>query len=136
MGTASTIDQVVFFDGVCNLCNAAVQFVIKRNLRQNLRFASLQSDYAGKILPELQNEETFKTIVLLKDGKIYLRSDAALEISRELSGLWPLFYGFKIIPRFIRDGIYNFIARHRYKWFGKQDACWIPTPDLNSRFVS
>ena len=110
--------------------------MIKRNTRQNLRFASLQSDFARKILPEHQLEETLRTIVLLKGGKIYLRSDAALEIARELSGAWPLLYGFKIIPRFIRDGIYNFIARHRYKWFGKQDACWIPTPDLNSRFVS
>jgi len=135
MGTARALEGVIFFDGVCNLCNAAVRFVIRRDSGQHFKFASLQSGLAKKSLVEYHLEENFRTIVLLKQGKIYLRSDAVLEIARGLKGLWPMLYGFKIIPRFFRDAAYNFIAQHRYRWFGKQDECWIPSPDLNSRFV-
>ena len=80
-------------------------------------------------------DDSVKTIVLLKGGKIYLRSDAALEISRDLDGLWPSLYLLKIIPRFVRDAVYNFISQRRYQWFGKTDECWLPTPDLSTRFV-
>lgn len=126
---------VIFFDGVCNLCNASVQFVIRRDARQKFRFASLQSDFAKNVLSQYHISDDIRTIILLRDNKIYLRSDAVLEISRELNGLWPLIYNFKIIPRFFRDGVYNFISKNRYQWFGRMDACWLPTPDFKSRFL-
>lgn len=129
------LDKIILFDGVCNLCSASVRFVIKRDRRKNFRFASLQSEFARKIILANNISDSVKTVVLLKGGKIYLRSDAALEISRELNGLWPLLYFLKIIPRFVRDTVYNFISQHRYQWFGKTDECWSPTPDLSTRFV-
>lgn len=128
-------DSVVLFDGVCNLCSGAIQFVIKRDPLVKFHFASLQSNYGQQLLTQLElNTESLYSIILIQDGKFYQRSDAALEIARKLSGGWPLLYGLKIFPRFLRDAVYNFIARYRYRWFGKKDACWIPTPDLKARF--
>jgi predicted DCC family thiol-disulfide oxidoreductase YuxK len=126
---------VILFDGVCNLCNASVQFVIKRDVKQKFRFASLQSDFAKNVLLQHHISDEIRTIVLLTNNRIYLRSNAVLEISRELNGLWSLIYIFKIIPRFFRDGVYNFISKNRYQWFGRIDTCWLPTPDLKSRFL-
>ena len=135
MGGTIPINKIILFDGVCNLCNATVRFMIKRDKKKAFRFASLQSEFGQGILETNRMAGTLKTIVLLKDDKVYLRSDAVLEIARDLDGLWPLLYIFKIIPRFIRNGVYDFISRHRYQWFGKTDECWLPSPDLNSRFV-
>jgi predicted DCC family thiol-disulfide oxidoreductase YuxK len=135
MGANNPIEKIILFDGVCNLCSAAVQFVIKRDKKKVFRFASLQSDFARKELQRKEIGNSVKTIVLLKGDKVYLKSNAALEISKELIGLWPLLYCFKIIPRFIRDAVYNLISQHRYQWFGKKDECWIPSSDLTSRFV-
>ena len=130
------MQPVILFDGLCNLCNEAVQFTIERDKQNLFRFASLQSDYATeKIAPfniVLQNLESF---ILLEDDKVYLRSTAALRVAKKLSGLWPLLYGFIIVPRFIRDAVYNYIAKNRYKWFGKQESCWVPTPELKSKFI-
>jgi len=117
------------------LCSASVRFVIERDAKKIFHFASLQSDFAKKIIPAKKIDDPVRTIVLLEGDKIYLRSNAALEICKELSGLWPLLYFFKIIPRFIRDGVYNFISKHRYQWFGKTNECWLPSPDLVARFV-
>jgi predicted DCC family thiol-disulfide oxidoreductase YuxK len=135
MGANNPIEKIILFDGVCNLCSASVRFVIKRDKKKKFYFASLQSDFAKKALSRKEIGDPVKTIVLLKENKIYLRSDAALEISRELNGLWSLLYFLKIIPRFIRDSVYNFISKHRYQWFGKTDECWLPAPDLSARFV-
>jgi len=129
------LDKIILFDGVCNLCSASVRFVIKRDSKKIFRFASLQSEFAKKIILANNISDSIRTIVLLKGNKTYLRSDAALEISKDLNGLWPLLYFFKIIPQFVRDAVYNFISQHRYKWFGKTDECWLPTPDLSARFV-
>ncbi len=129
------MNRIVLFDGVCNLCCSSVRFIIKRDKQRKFQFSSLQSDFAKKILSAHKLDDTIKTIVLIKNDKPYLRSDAALEISSELSGLWPLLYSLKIIPRFIRDSVYSFIARNRYQWFGKTDVCWLPSPDLSSRFI-
>lgn len=128
---------VIFFDGFCNLCSGAVQFVIKRDSQGLFRFASLQSDYAASALKQFELEPVqADSIVLLENGKVYQRSTAALRIAKKLKGLWPLLYGFIILPRFIRDGVYNFIAKNRYKWFGKQESCWVPTPELKERFLA
>ena len=135
MASNTPINKIILFDGICNLCSASVRFVIKRDTKRKFRFASLQSDFAKRVLLGKEIGNSVKTVVLLKGDRIYMRSDAAFEICRELNGLWPLLCFFKIIPRFIRDAVYNFIAQHRYRWFGKTDECWLPSPDLSSRFV-
>lgn len=129
-------DRIVLFDGVCNLCNSSVRFIIKRDKRKHFKFASLQSDYATDLFQRLNiDASSFDSIVLVEDDNTYIKSTAALKISKELSGLWPLLYVFIIIPRFIRDAVYDFIARNRYKWFGKKDYCEMPTPELRNRFL-
>jgi predicted DCC family thiol-disulfide oxidoreductase YuxK len=127
---------VIFFDGVCNLCQGSVQFIIKRDPQARFRFASLQSDYGRHILKELKlDTHTLESIILLTPNGVFQRSRAALEIARKLSGLWPVLYIFRIIPAGIRDLVYDWIARNRYRWFGKTESCWLPTPELKSRFV-
>jgi predicted DCC family thiol-disulfide oxidoreductase YuxK len=127
---------VIFFDGFCNLCNGAVQFTIERDDKNIFRFASLQSDYAQeKLKPYAMEPEQGESMVLLENGKVYERSTAALRVARRLGGAWPLLYGLIIIPRFVRDAIYNYVGKNRYKWFGKQESCWVPTPELRSKFI-
>ncbi|MFN8336215.1 MAG: thiol-disulfide oxidoreductase DCC family protein [Cyclobacteriaceae bacterium] len=138
MGTSGTLtkpESVILFDGVCNLCSGAVQFVIKRDPAAKFKFASLQSGYGQQQLERFGlDKSSFHSIILIQGDQFFERSDAALEITRGLRGAWPMLYGFKIVPRFIRDGVYNLIGRNRYKLFGKKDTCWIPTPELKSRF--
>ncbi|MEM6524908.1 MAG: DCC1-like thiol-disulfide oxidoreductase family protein [Bacteroidota bacterium] len=139
MGTSSKIAKsVILFDGVCNLCNGSVNFVIDRDKKDQFKFAPLQSEFARKKLIEVGiNNKALDTIILLnKDGSVQSKSSAALHIAKSLSGLWPLLYIFIIIPKFIRDLIYDFIARNRYRWFGKTDQCRMPTPELTQRFVA
>ena len=127
---------IIFFDGLCNLCNGAVQFTIQRDPKDLFRFASLQSNFAQETLAPFQIEpKKGDSFVLLENGKIYQRSTAALSVVRKLKGLWPLLYAFIIVPQFIRDEIYNFIAKNRYKWFGKEESCWVPTQELKSKFL-
>ncbi len=136
MGTNHPIKPTVFFDGVCNLCNRSVLFVIKRDRQAKFNFAPLQSAYAQYHLTALDPATNdLNTIVLLKDGKVYKRSRAILEITRCLSGLWPLLYAFVVLPAPLRDTVYDWVASHRYTWFGKKDECMIPTPPLRSRFI-
>lgn len=127
---------ILLFDGVCNLCNHSVQFIIERDKNKQVYFASLQSEAGQALLKHFGLEaESLKTLVLIDKEGAHLRSTAALRCSRLLSGVWPLFYSFIIIPRPIRDFVYNWIANNRYKWFGKQESCWLPTPDLKARFL-
>lgn len=128
--------SVVLFDGVCNLCNGFVQFAIRRDRKKNLSFSSLQSNFSKNLL--LQNGlngSYLDSLVFYKNGKIYTRSGAALRITKELDGLWPIAYSLMIIPYPIRDLVYDFIAKKRYKWFGKKDRCMVPTPELKERFL-
>lgn len=130
-------ENIILFDGVCNLCNASVLFVIERDKKNVFQFASLQSSFGQQVLKKHQlSSSDFDSMILLQDGIIHQRSDAALRIAKELSGAWKLLYGFIIVPRFIRNGVYNFVARNRYKWFGKQEACMIPTPELKAKFFA
>ena len=130
-------ENIILFDGVCNLCNASVLFVIERDKKNVFQFASLQSSFGQQVLKKHQlSSSDFDSMILLQDGTIHQRSDAALRIAKELSGAWKLLYGFIILPRFIRNGVYNFVARNRYKWFGKQEACMIPTPELKAKFFA
>jgi predicted DCC family thiol-disulfide oxidoreductase YuxK len=126
---------VIYFDGICNLCNASINFIIKRDPKGHYKFASLQSEYAVENLPdELTRVGQLPTLVLI-DKNIKTRSTAALTIAKHLSGLWPLIYIFIILPPFIRDFFYDLIAKNRYKLFGKRDHCMIPTPELKDRFM-
>lgn len=126
----------ILFDGVCNLCNSSVNFVIDRDRHAYFRFGALQSDEGVALLREASYPAGYlESILLIEDGIVYRESEAALRIVRHLSGLWPLFYWFRFIPRWIRDGVYAWIARNRYKWFGRRDECRIPTPELKARFL-
>ena len=128
---------VILFDGVCNLCNGAVQYVIRHDRHAIFKFASLQSDSGQQLLHKYHlPQSNFNSFVLIEDDKAYTRSTAALKVAAKLSGIVKLLYGFIIVPAFIRDAVYNFIARNRYKWFGKKDTCMIPTPALKSRFLN
>ncbi|WP_113664249.1 thiol-disulfide oxidoreductase DCC family protein [Pedobacter nanyangensis] len=127
---------VIFFDGVCNLCSGAVQFVIKRDHRHYFKFASLQSDFAKATLQHFHLKAAQgDSIVLLENGRLYEQSTAVLRIVKKLPGFWPLLYGFVIVPSFIRNAIYKWIARNRYQWFGQKKQCWVPTSALKSRFL-
>lgn len=129
-------NPVLLFDGVCNLCNRSVQFVIKKDRKRIFRFASLQSELGMHVMQQYGLPVSdLNSFLLLENGKLYTKSTAALRLTRKLGGGWPLLYAFMIVPKFIRDGIYSWIARNRYKWFGKRDACWLPTPELKTLFL-
>lgn len=137
MGAINSISSkpIIFFDGVCNLCNQSVLFVIRHDKKGKFNFAPLQSDYATHKLTGFNYDtQELNTILLLKNGKLFQKSTAVLVICKSLSGLWPLLYGFIIIPPFIRNMVYDWVARNRYKWFGKKQECMIPTPELKARF--
>jgi predicted DCC family thiol-disulfide oxidoreductase YuxK len=131
-----TENAVIFFDGVCNLCNGAVQFVIKRDKNDHFKFAALQSDFAKSTLSNFSLKvKQGDSFILLENGKIYEQSTAALKVAKKLEGLWPMLYAFIIVPPLIRNAVYKWIASNRYKWFGKQESCWVPTPALKSKFL-
>ena len=127
---------VILFDGVCNLCSGIVQFVIKHDPKHQFRFASLQSEFGQEVLEQFQLPATeFGSFILLENNIIYTKSGGALRVVKKLNRLLPALYVFFLIPPFIRDAIYNWIAKNRYTWFGKKQACWIPTPELNNLFI-
>jgi predicted DCC family thiol-disulfide oxidoreductase YuxK len=127
---------VILFDGVCNLCNGFVQFVIARDPRGSFQFGALQSPAAQRILERHDSREARPdSIVLVMDGQVYTRSGAVLRIARGLRFPWPLAYALIAVPRPLRDAIYALVARHRYRWFGQRDRCMVPTAALRSRFI-
>ena len=127
---------IILFDGVCNFCNGAVNFTIKRDIQKRIRFAALQSD-AGRRLVQQYGlpADDLRSFLFIENGKVYNRSTAALKVCRYLSSLWPLCFGLMIVPPFIRNGIYDWIAKNRYKWFGERQKCMIPTPEVRARFL-
>ena len=127
---------VVLFDGVCNLCHFSVGFIIDRDPKQYFKFASLQSDYGQDMLSRFRlNAQDFDSVVLIQNGAYYTKSSAALRIARHLNPPYNLGAVFLVIPKFLRDIGYDFIAKHRYQWFGKQESCRLPTPELKARFL-
>lgn len=127
---------VILFDGVCNLCSSSVQFIIQHDPKKQFRFASLQGNFGQEILGQYQLPTTeLNSFILWDKGIIYFKSTGALKVARKLSGAWPLLFGLIIIPPFIRNGVYNFVAKNRYKWFGKNEVCWMPTPPLKELFI-
>ncbi|MBC7890313.1 MAG: thiol-disulfide oxidoreductase DCC family protein [Ferruginibacter sp.] len=126
----------ILFDGVCNFCNSAVNFIIQRDKKALIKFAALQSGAGQKLLKQFNLPTTvFNSFIFIEEGMIYSQSAAALRLCRYLTALWPLLYGFIIVPKFIRDSIYRWIAKNRYKWFGKREQCMVPTPELRNRFL-
>jgi predicted DCC family thiol-disulfide oxidoreductase YuxK len=137
--TPNARGALVLFDGVCNLCSATVQFIIDRDPAGHFRFAALQSAAGAKALAEHGAAPVVgdpDSVMLLEGARVYTHSDAALRVARRLTGLWPVLYAFIVVPRFMRDVLYRFIARNRYRWFGRTEACRIPTPELRARFLS
>ncbi|MGY6560445.1 MAG: thiol-disulfide oxidoreductase DCC family protein [Nitritalea sp.] len=128
--------HIVLFDGVCNLCNSAVDFIIRKDRGDFFKVGALQSEAGKEVLADFQVKEDYlDSLIYIHQDKIYYRSRAALEISRKLSGLWPLAYGLIVIPAFIRDPIYDWIARNRYKWFGKRELCRFPSEEERAKFL-
>lgn len=126
----------ILFDGVCNLCNGSVQFILKRDPEARFRFASLQSESGRRLVAENGlDPDVLSSVILIEDGKVYRESAAALRIARHMSGAWKLLRVLVLIPRPIRDAAYRLIARNRYRWFGKSETCWLPTPELRARFL-
>jgi predicted DCC family thiol-disulfide oxidoreductase YuxK len=129
-------DNIVLFDGICNLCSGAVQFIIKHDPNSVFHFASIQSDYGQKLMREHKlPTDSISTIILIQGGRCFTRSTAALRIARRLSGAYPLIYTAIIVPRILRDAGYRLIARNRYRWFGRKEQCWLPSPELRKRFL-
>jgi predicted DCC family thiol-disulfide oxidoreductase YuxK len=127
---------VLLFDGVCNLCAGSVQFIIRHDPQAKINFASLQSEKGKELLRAFKlPENELKSLVFIEEGKAYTRSTGALRVARYLSGGWPLLYGLSIFPVFIRNAVYDFVGKNRYKWFGEKTECWMPTPELKKRFI-
>ncbi|MEL7269469.1 MAG: thiol-disulfide oxidoreductase DCC family protein [Bacteroidota bacterium] len=129
--------KLILFDGVCNLCNGAIQFVIKRDKKDTFRYAALQSDIGLQLMQERGIDPCkMDSIILIEPGVAYFtKSDAALRIGQDFGGLWKILALFTWVPRPIRDGIYDIIAKNRYRWFGRKDVCMIPTPELQAKFL-
>ncbi len=127
--------DIVFFDGVCNLCASSVQFIIRHDKKNHYMFSSLQSPFAIKELQGKLKEGT-DSIVLLRKGKLYTQSGAVLRICMHLAFPLNLLAIFIAVPKPLRDLVYNYIAKHRYSWYGKKEQCWIPDSRLNAKFIA
>ena len=129
------MNPIVLFDGVCNFCNGSVNFIIEHDKRGYFRFAPLQSEIGKEYIEKFGLSE-LDSVILVEDEKVYTHSTAALKIARQLDGPWSWFYALIIIPRPVRDFFYKLFAKYRYRLFGKQDACMLPTPEIRSRFLT
>lgn len=129
--------KIILFDGVCNLCNGAVQFIIRQDKNDTFRFAALQSEKGQQLIKERGiDTNVIDSIILIKPNvAYYIKSDAALEIANNFGGGWKFLQIFKLLPTSIRDFFYDFIARNRYRWFGQKNQCMIPTPELRAKFI-
>jgi predicted DCC family thiol-disulfide oxidoreductase YuxK len=128
--------KIVLFDGVCNLCSKSVQFILKRDKKNQFLFGSLQGAYGQEMLKKYQLPESeFNSFMLIEGDKLYTKSSGALRMLKHLGGWWRLLYVFIIVPKFIRDGIYNWVSKNRYKWYGKMNECWLPKPEWKARFL-
>lgn len=128
---------IILFDGVCNLCNASVQFIIQHDKKNHFKFASIQSGAGQKLLKKYNIDASITdSIVLIDHNRSYIKSTATLQIAKHLNGLYPLLYIFIVTPSFIRNGIYDLVAKNRYTWFGRKETCMIPSAEIRSKFIS
>jgi predicted DCC family thiol-disulfide oxidoreductase YuxK len=129
-------EVIIVFDGVCNLCSSGVQFVLQHEREAVIKFAPVQSETGKRLLEQnglcADDPDSF---LLIEDDRVYMNSDASLRVARYLKSPWRWAYALYILPRFIRDAAYRTLARNRYRWFGKKDACMVPTPELHARFL-
>jgi predicted DCC family thiol-disulfide oxidoreductase YuxK len=129
-------NKILLFDGVCKLCNTSMMFVIKRDKKRQIRYATIQSKQGKKLMNKYGIEETYLgSLIFIDEGKVYLRSTGALRLCLYLKGLWPLLYVFIIVPPFIRNAFYDTVSKYRYSIFGKQETCMVPTVELKSLFL-
>ncbi|BAQ09224.1 hypothetical protein OXB_0752 [Bacillus sp. OxB-1] len=127
--------RIILFDGDCNFCDASVQFILKRDPAEHFLFASLQSDTGQKYREQYQIPDDVDSIVLIEKEKAYTKSAAALHIAKKLDGMWHILFLLILVPRPIRDAVYDYVAKNRYRWFGKKEACMLPTPEERKRFI-
>jgi predicted DCC family thiol-disulfide oxidoreductase YuxK len=128
--------DIILFDGVCNFCNSAVNFVIDRDKNDRFRFVSLQSAKGQELLQDFGKPLTdFDTVLLLRGNTLYQKSDAALEVIRYLGGAWPLLLGFRVFPLFLRNAVYDLVAKNRYRIFGEANTCRLPSPEERAKFL-
>ena len=127
---------VILFDGICNFCNAGINFIIKQDKKRVFRFSALQSGTGQRLLEEHRlSKEGFESFLLIENGKVYQKSTAGLKVYNKLPWYWKWTQLGWLAPRFVRDAIYDLIARNRYKWFGKKEHCMVPSPDTKNRFL-
>lgn len=129
--------SIILFDGVCNLCNASVQWVLKHDHKNLFHFAALQSEYGALVLKRFGLEPgALDTVVLADETRVFTQSDAAIEVARRLGGFWALIVVFKVVPRPIRNAVYRWVSSNRYRWFGRQEKCLLPRPEWKDKFLS
>jgi predicted DCC family thiol-disulfide oxidoreductase YuxK len=129
------MERVILFDGVCNLCNSSVKFILKRDPNGTFKFTSLQGKIGQELLKKHGLKVDVNSFVLMEGERLYLKSEAALRVCKQLNGFWKLFTIFLIVPPFLRDFVYNIVAVNRYKWFGKNESCLLPSHKWKSRFL-
>ncbi|MBA9074966.1 putative DCC family thiol-disulfide oxidoreductase YuxK [Flavobacterium gossypii] len=129
--------KIILFDGVCNLCDSSIQFIIKHDKKDLFRFVALQSEIGMEIIKHIGVDTSkIDSILLYEPGKAYYyKAEAALKIAKELGGIYTAISWFGILPKFLTNSVYDYIAKNRYKWYGKKDACMIPTPELKAKFL-
>lgn len=130
------MERIVLFDGVCNFCNATVNWIIRQDREKKFKFAPLQSEFGQQQRAKFGLSDDIDSIVLIDDGQAYTHSTAALRIAKALGGIWSLGYTGILVPRVLRDWFYKLFAANRYRIFGKKDVCTMPTADVRERFVS
>ncbi|MBD0365460.1 MAG: thiol-disulfide oxidoreductase DCC family protein [Flavisolibacter sp.] len=136
LSAIDTTNPIILFDGVCIFCNGMVLFIIKQDKQKVFRFAALQSEAGQRLLETYQlPRNDFDSFLLIENGKVYRSSTAGLRLYNKLPWYWMWMQVFWIVPKIFRDAVYDFIARNRYKWFGKKETCMIPTSDVRSRFL-
>lgn len=133
--TAPPDPPIVFFDGVCGLCNKAVDFLVRRDRRRTLRYAPLQGETAKRLLPALGTDRARWSMLLLDADGLHDQSEAALRVARQLGGLLRVLSWARVVPRFLRDPIYRFVARNRYRWFGEKESCRLPSSAERALFL-
>ena len=131
----SDSDKIVLFDGVCNFCATSVQFIIRHDKTNSLKFSSLQSALGQELLTKYNMSKDLEGVVFIENNKAYFKSAAAFKIVRYFGGFWRILNVFSILPLFVTDFGYDIIAKNRYRWFGKKDSCMIPSPEIRSRFL-
>jgi predicted DCC family thiol-disulfide oxidoreductase YuxK len=126
---------IILFDGVCNFCNSSVQFIIKRDPTGYFKFASLQSETGQQLLKKYGVSKEIDSLIVIEKQSVYIKSSAALQISRKLTGFWGLFSILRVFPPLFRDYLYDLVAKNRYNWFGNSDSCMLPTAEMKKRFL-